>query len=284
MATLPANNGAGCTATVVIRGGASGWSLGLGALWQHRELLYFLVWRDIKVRYKQTLVGVAWAVVQPLTLALTLTLFLGRLVQTPPKGLPYPVFAYAALVVWQLFANALTDASNSLVANERLISKVYFPRLAAPLSAVLASLVDFAPGLAVLGGFLIYFHVVPAATLAGLPLAVLLALLNALGLGLWLAALNVKYRDVRYVVNFLVQLWFLATPVAYPVSVVPERWRIWYGLNPMVGVVEGFRWCLRGTGAPPWGLLTDSAVVAAVLVTTGLYYFRRTEDTFADFI
>ncbi|MGB7547410.1 MAG: ABC transporter permease [Terracidiphilus sp.] len=275
---------AGSTATVIIRGADSSWSLQARELWQHRELLYFLTWRDIKVRYKQTVLGLAWAVLQPLAIALTLTMFLGRLVKVPSGGLPYPVFAYSAMVVWQLFAQALTQSSNSLLANERLVTKVYFPRLIVPLSAVLASLLDFTISLLVLAMFLAYYRIAPTATIVLLPLMVFLAVLIALGVGLWLAALNVKYRDVRYTVNFLVQFWFFASPVAYPTSVVPERWRIWYGLNPMVGVVEGFRWALRGSGAAPLLLLAISAGVAVVLFMSGLYYFRRTEDTFADFI
>ncbi len=270
--------------TVIIRGGESSWSLQPRDLWQYRELLHFLTWRDIKVRYKQTVLGMAWAVIQPLAIALTLSLFLGRLVKVPSEGLPYPVFAYSAMVVWQLFANALTESSNSLLTNERLITKVYFPRLIAPLSAVLASLLDFAISLIVLVVFLIYYRIVPTATIAMLPFMALLAVLIALGVGLWLAALNVKYRDVRYTLGFLVQFWFLATPIAYPISVVPERWRVWYGLNPMVGVVEGFRWTLRGTGAAPVRLLAVSAGVAVMILIGGVYYFRRTEDTFADFI
>lgn len=269
---------------MIIRGGESSWSLQPRDLWQYRELLHFLTWRDIKVRYKQTVLGMAWAVIQPLAIALTLSLFLGRLVKVPSEGLPYPVFAYSAMVVWQLFANALTGSSNSLLTNERLITKVYFPRLIAPLSAVLASLLDFAISLIVLVVFLIYYRIVPTATIALLPFMALLAVLIALGVGLWLAALNVKYRDVRYTLGFLVQFWFLATPIAYPTSVVPERWRVWYGLNPMVGVVEGFRWTLRGTGAAPVRLLAVSAGVAVTILIGGIYYFRRTEDTFADFI
>jgi lipopolysaccharide transport system permease protein len=275
---------AGATATVIIRGAKSSWSLEPRELWQHRELLYFLAWRDIKVRYKQTVLGLAWVVIQPLAIALTLSLFLGRLVRMPSEGLPYPVFAYSAMVVWQLFANALTESSSSLLANERLISKVYFPRLIVPLSSVLTSLLDFAISLLVLALFLAYYRITPTAAIAFLPLVVLLAVVVALGVGLWLAALNVKYRDVRYTIGFLVQFWFLVTPIAYPTSVVPDRWRVWYGLNPMVGIVEGFRWALRGAGAAPVSLLVVSACVAVAILMSGLYYFRRTEDTFADFI
>lgn len=276
------NNSA--STNVVIRSTGSSRSLNLSELWGHRELLYFLTWRDIKVRYKQTVLGLAWAVIQPLAIALTLSIFLGHLAKVPSEGLPYPLFAYAAMVLWQLFANAFTESSNSVVANERLITKVYFPRLIIPLSAVLASLLDFTVSLLILVMFLIYYRIVPTAAIVVLPLAVLLVVLVALGAGLWLAALNVKYRDVRYTTGFLVQFWFLATPIAYPTSIVPDRWRVWYGLNPMVGAVEGFRWALRGTGAPPVYLIAVSACVATAILIGGIYYFRWTEDTFADFI
>lgn len=275
---------ASATATVLIRSAKSSWSLQPRELWHHRELLYFLAWRDIKVRYKQTVLGFAWAVIQPLAIALTLSLFLGRLVGVMSVGLPYPVFAYAGMVIWQLFANALTESSSSLLSNERLISKVYFPRLIVPLSSMLTSLVDFAIGLLVLALFLAYYRITPTAAIAILPFVVLLAVLSALGIGLWLSALNVRYRDVRHTIGFLVQFWFLATPIAYPVGVVPNRWRAWYGLNPMVGVAEGFRWALCGIGAAPALLLATSACVAAALFMSGVYYFRRTEDTFADFL
>jgi lipopolysaccharide transport system permease protein len=274
----------GAPASVILRSGDSAWSLQWDELWHHRELLYFLTWRDIKVRYKQTVLGVAWAVLQPVAIALSLSLFLGRIVKVPANGLPYPVFAYSAMVVWQLFAQALTESSNSLLTNERLITKVYFPRLLVPLSSVLASLVDFAISLVVLAMFLAFYRIVPTGSVVILPLIVLLAVMAALGVGLWLAALNVKYRDVRYTLGFLVQFWFLATPIAYPASIVPAKWRILYGLNPMVGVVEGFRWGLRGDGAAPVHLMAASAAMTVVLFASGLYYFRRTEDTFADFI
>ena len=268
----------------VIRGSDSSWNFPFRELWQYRELLYFLTWRDIKVRYKQTILGLAWAVVQPLFIALTLSLFLGHLAKVPSGGVPYPVFAYTGMVAWQLFAFALTEASNSLVANDRLITKVYFPRLVVPLSAVAAGLVDFLVAFFLLIPFLAYYGIVPGATILTLPFFVLLAVLIALGAGLWLAALNVQYRDVRYTVGFLVQLWFLATPVAYPSSVVPEPWRAWYGLNPMVGVIEGFRWALLGAGEAPGHLLAVSVAATAVILASGLYYFRRMEDTFADVI
>lgn len=271
-------------AKVTIRATDTAWSLHWNELWQHRELLYFLTWRDIKVRYKQTVLGVLWVILQPLAIALALSLFLGRIVHVPAGGLPYPVFAYSGMVLWQLFAQAITESSSSVVSNERLISKVYFPRLFVPFSAVLASLFDFMVGLSILAVFLVCFRVVPTPSLALLPCFVLLAVLSALGAGLWLSALNVKYRDVRYVISFLVQSWFLASPIAYPTSVVPERWRLLYDLNPMVGALDGFRWAVRSNGAFPAQSVTLAFFTAVVLIVTGLYYFRRTEDTFADFI
>lgn len=272
------------TSSVILRSAKVSWSLGAAELWRHRELLFFLAWRDIKVRYKQTVLGVVWVVLQPVAIAFTLTLFLGRLVKVPSIGLPYLVFAYSGMVIWQLFANILTESSNSLPTNERLISKVYFPRLIIPFSVVVASLPDFLISCCVLVMFLAYYRVTASAALWLMPFVVLLGVLVAVGVGLWLAALNVKYRDVRYTLNFLVQFWLFATPVAYPASVLPERLRTWYGLNPLVGVVEGFRWALTGRGTAPLAHLAISCCVATALIASGLYYFRRTEDTFADFI
>ena len=269
---------------IVIDGRNSSWLSAAREAWQYRELLYFLTWRDIKVRYKQTLVGVVWAIVQPLFLALTLSFFLGRLVKVPSNGVPYPVFVYTAMVSWQLFASALTESSNSLVANERLITKVYFPRLVIPMSAVLSSLVDFAIALLVLIPFLSYYRITPTLTLLALPFFTLLCALIAFGAGMWLAALNVQYRDVRYTLGFLVQLCFFVTPVVFPSSVVPERWRDWYALNPRVGVIEGFRWSVLGAGEAPGRPLLVSLAATVVIVATGLHYFRRTEDSFADTI
>jgi len=271
-------------AKVTIRATDTAWQLNWEEIWEHRELLYFLTWRDIKVRYKQTVLGVAWAILQPLAIALSLTLFLGRIVHMPSGDLPYPVFAYAGMVLWQLFAQSLTESSNSILTNERLISKVSFPRLLVPASAVMASLFDFAISLVVLAAYLGCFRIAPAASALLLPIFVLPAAVSSLGAGLWLSALNVKYRDVRYTVNFLVQFWFLATPIAYPTSAVPERWRLLYELNPMVGALDGFRWALRGQGTFPAQAVALSALSAAALLATGLYYFRRTEGTFADFI
>jgi len=271
-------------ATTIIRSSDSAWTLGWADLERHRELLYFLTWRDIKVRYKQTALGIAWAILQPLAVALALAVFLGRMIHLPSDNLPYPVFVYAGMVLWQLFAQGLTESSNSIVNNERLISKVYFPRLLVPLSAILASLLDFVISLIVLVFFLVYFRIAPTGAVVLFPLFVLPVILSSLGAGLWLSALNVKFRDVRHTVNFLVQFWFFATPVAYPASSVPVSWRMLYELNPMVGALEGFRWALRGEGAFPARSVILAIITATALLLTGLYYFRRTEDTFADFI
>lgn len=269
---------------ITIRAADTAWSLHWGELWQHRELLYFLTWRDIMVRYKQTALGITWAILQPLAIALALTVFLGRIVHVSSNGLPYPVFAYAGMVLWQFFAQALTDSSNSIVSNERLITKVYLPRLFLPLSAVLASLLDFVISLLVLALFLAYFRIVPSPIVAVFPLLMLPAVLSSLGVGIWLSALNVRFRDVRYTVNFIVQFWFLATPIAYPTSEVPERWRVLYESNPMVGATDGFRWALCGVGPFPTQSFLLGILTATALLITGFYYFRRTEDTFADFI
>ncbi len=264
---------------------ASGWApLDLRALWEYRELLYFLAWRDIKVRYKQTVLGIAWAVIQPVFIMVVFSIFFGRLAKVPSDGLPYPIFAFCALLPWQLFAHALTESSNSLVANERLITKIYFPRLVIPLSAALSGLVDFVFAFFVLLGMMFYYGVVPSAALWALPLFVLLAVATALGVGFWLSALNVQYRDVRYLIPFLTQIWLFISPVAYPSSIVPEVWRLAYSLNPMVGVIEGFRWALLGRAAAPESMLAVSVGVAVLLLLSGLFYFRRMERTFADIV
>jgi len=259
-------------------------SLGLKELWEYRELLYFLTWRDVKVRYKQTVLGAAWAIIQPFFMMVVFSLFFGRLARVPSDGIPYPVFAFCALLPWQLFAHALTESSNSLVANERLITKVYFPRLAVPISAVLGGLIDFAIAFVILLLMMAYYRIVPTRAIFALPAFILLAIVTALGVGLWLSALNVKYRDVRYTTTFLVQFWLFATPVAYPSSIVPERWRMVYGLNPMAGVVEGFRWALLGKSQGPGGLLVVSIAVVILIFLGGLYYFRRMEAEFADVV
>jgi homopolymeric O-antigen transport system permease protein len=263
----------------------SGWtSIGFRELWAYRELLYFLTLRDIKVRYKQTALGAAWAIIQPVFMMVVFSLFFGKLAGIKSDGIPYPIFTFCALLPWQLFAHALTESSNSLVANERLITKVYFPRLVVPMAAVLGGLVDFAVAFAILLAMMLYYGIVPTWAMVTLPAFVLLAVLTALAVGLWLSALNVKYRDVRYTINFLIQVWLFATPVAYPSSIVPERWRPLYGLNPMAGVVEGFRWALLGTNQPPGAMLAVSVAVVVVLLIGGLYYFRRMEQEFADVV
>jgi len=269
---------------VVIRP-STGWTgVSLRDLWAYRELLYFLAWRDIKVRYKQTALGVIWVVIQPLFAMLVFSVFFGRLAGMPSDGVPYPVFAFCALLPWQLFAHALTESSASLVTNQNLITKVYFPRLIIPLAPVLASLLDFLIAFGLLLGMLAYYRITPTLWVWTLPLFLLLAIALAIGVGLWLAALNARYRDVRYTIPFLTQIWLFATPIAYPSSLVPEPWRAWYGLNPMAGVVDGFRWALLGTADAPGGLMAVSAAVTLVILVSGVHYFRRTERTFADTI
>ncbi|MFQ5856396.1 MAG: ABC transporter permease [Anaerolineae bacterium] len=264
---------------------SKGWvPLRLADLWAYRELLYFLVWRDIKVRYKQTILGAAWAVIQPFFTMVVFSVFFGHFAKIPSDGLPYPIFAYCALLPWQLFAQALVEAGNSLVGNQQLITKVYFPRLVIALAAVLAGLVDFAIAFLVLVGMLVYYGIAPTAAVVTLPLFLLLLLATALAVGLWLSALNVQYRDVRYTIPFLTQFWLFATPVAYPASLLPEWWRALFGLNPMAGVVEGFRWALLGTAHAPGPMLAVSVAVVLALLVGGLYYFRRMEKTFADVV
>ena len=262
-----------------------GWvSLKLKELWEYRELLYFLTWRDIKVRYKQTALGAAWAIIQPLFTMLVFSLFFGKLAKMPSEGIPYPLFSLAALVPWTFFANGLTQSANSLVGSSNLITKVYFPRLAIPISTVLSGVVDFFFAFLVLVAMMLYYRVMPAANTPWLAAFLLLALATSLGVGLWLSALNVEYRDVRYVVPFLVQFWLFATPIAYPSTLLPEPWRTLYGLNPMAGVVEGFRWALLGAKTRPGPMLAVSSFAALVILVTGAYYFRRMEKTFADVV
>lgn len=259
-------------------------SLRLRDLWEFRELLFFLTWRDIKVRYKQTLIGVSWAIIQPFFTMVVFTLFFGRLARVPSDGLPYPLFAFAALVPWNFFANGLSQSSNSLVGSANLIQKVYFPRLVIPISSVLSGVIDFVLALVMLLGMMMFYGMFPGVRLLWLPLLFLLALVAALGVGLWLSAFNVEYRDVRYTVPFLIQLWLLATPIAYPSSLLPEPWRTLYGLNPMAGVVEGFRWALLESATPPGPMVLCSALMSLALLAGGAYYFRRMERTFADLI
>jgi lipopolysaccharide transport system permease protein len=261
-----------------------GWvALDLRELWEYRELLYFLAWRDVKVRYKQTLLGAAWAIIQPFFAMVIFSIFFGQLAGISSEGIPYPIFAYSALVPWMYFANALTQASNSLVGQEHVITKVYFPRLLVPMASVLAGLVDLGLAFLVLIGMMLYYGIMPTAAIGALPFFVMLATATALGVGFWLSALNVQYRDVRYIVPFMVQFWLFATPIAYPSSLVPQQWRALYGLNPMAGVVEGFRWALLGTSAPGPMLIVSTLTIAGLCVS-GLYFFRRMEQTFADVV
>jgi lipopolysaccharide transport system permease protein len=262
-----------------------GWiPLNLRDLWEYRELLYFLAWRDIKVRYKQTVLGVSWAILQPFFTMVVFSLFFGKLAGIPSEGIPYPIFSYAALVPWQFFANGLTSSSGSVVGSANLIRKVYFPRLVIPMAAVGSGIVDFALAFLVLLGMMAFYGIVPTVNVVWLPLLLLLALVASLGTGLWLTAMNVQFRDVRYVVPFLVNAWMFATPIAYPSSLLDEPWRTLYGINPMVGVVEGFRWALLSTDTQPGSMVLVSAVVAVGLLVSGAYYFRRMEKTFADVV
>ncbi len=262
---------------------ARGWvSLRLKELWTQRELIYYFIWRDITVRYKQTIMGAAWAILQPLFTMLIFSLFFGRLAQVPSDKIPYPIFAFAALVPLTFFANGLTQASNVLVNNANMLKKIYFPRLAMPIASILAGVVDFALAFLVLLGMMAYYGRWPTANVIWLPLFLLLALATALGVGFWLSAMNAQFRDVRYIVPFLVQAWLFATPIAYPSSLLDEPWRTLYGINPMVGVVEGFRWALLGAETEPGPMIIVSAVVSILLLVSGAFYFKRMERTFAD--
>ena len=251
-------------------------------LWEYRELVYFFAWRDIKVRYKQTVMGALWAIIQPFFTMVIFSLFFGRLAKVPSDGLPYPIFSYAALVPWTFFANALTQASNSLVLSSNMIKKIYFPRLALPIATVLAGVIDFAIAFVVLLVMMLYYGLVPTINIIWLPFFLLLALVTSLGVGLWLSALNVQFRDVHYTIPFLTQALLLVTPIAYPSSLLSEPWRTLYGLNPMAGVVEGFRWALLGTDTAPGPMTVVSVLVALILFVSGAFYFRRMEQGFAD--
>jgi len=262
-----------------------GWvPLELRGLWEYRDLLYLFVWRDLKLRYKQTMVGASWAIIQPFIAMVVLSIFFGKLIRVPSEGIPYPIFAYTALVPWMYFVNALTQSSNSLLLNNMLITKIYFPRLIIPISSVITGLLDFVIAFAILLGMMLIYGTVPTAAIWTLPFFIVLTIATALALGLWLSALNVEYRDVRFILPFLTQIWFFVTPVAYPSSLVPEPWRAIYGLNPMAGVVEGFRWALLGKAQPPSMILVVSAIVVIGLLIGGLYFFRYKEGTFADVI
>lgn len=254
----------------------------LRELWEYRELLYFFAWRDIKVRYKQTVMGALWAIIQPVFTMVIFSLFFGRLANVPSDGVPYPIFSFTALVPWTFFANALGQASNSLVTNANMIKKIYFPRLALPIATVLAGVIDFALAFVVLLGIMLFYGFVPTVNIIWLPFFALLALVTSIGVSLWFAAMNVQFRDVRYTIPFLTQAWLFLTPIAYPSSLLSEPWRTVYGLNPMAGVVEGFRWALLGTDTAPGKMIIVSSLVALILLIGGAFYFRRMEQSFAD--
>ena len=270
---------------------ARGWSsLNLIDLWRYRELIYFLIWRDVKVRYKQTALGVLWAIIQPVMTMIVFSFFFGKMAKVPTGGIPYPIFSYTGLLPWGLFTKALSDAGRSLIQNRSMITKVYFPRLVIPLASVLSGLVDFGISFLVLLGIMLYYNFAPNSGYhiylswrwLTLPLFILLAIVTSLGVGLWLSALNVIYRDVNYIIPFLTQFWLFVTPVAYSAQMFSEKWQFLISLNPMTGVVEGFRWALLGTdyGFGSWALL--SVMISIIMMITGLYYFRRMERTFAD--
>jgi len=262
-----------------------GWAaLNLRDLLLYRELIFFMTWRDLKVRYKQTLLGASWAILQPFLTMVVFSIFFGNLAKVPSDGVPYPIFSFTALIPWTLFSKALQDASRSLVANSHMITKVYFPRMILPLSSVMAGVVDFLIAFVVLLGMMVFFNIFPTINILALPLFLLLALVTAVGVGLWLSALNVLFRDINYVLPFLTQFWMYLTPVAYPSSMIPSEWQIIYALNPMTGVVEGFRWALLGTGQPPGIMTLVSSITAVVLLISGMFYFRRMERLFADMV
>jgi len=269
---------------IVIRPKKGWWDIDWRSLWEYRELLYFFIWRDVKVRYKQTLIGAAWAIIQPFMTMVVFSLFFGKLAKIPSNGLPYPIFYYSALLPWTYFANSIQNATNTIVAHQNMIKKVYFPRLILPLSAVLSGLVDFAIAFSVLLGMMLFYGITPTWKLLLLPVLLTLATLTALGVGLWLSALNALYRDVRYATPFLIQLWLFASPVAYPASMVPERWQWLYWLNPMTAVIEGFRWALTGQGQPLNNLFFVSLCIVGLMLVLGLMFFHRMEGTIADVV
>jgi lipopolysaccharide transport system permease protein len=262
-----------------------GWvSLQLREIWEYRELLYFLIWRDIKVRYKQTILGGAWAIIQPFFTMVVFSLFFGKLAKVPSDGIPYPIFSFTALVPWSFFANGLNQASNSLVGNSNLITKVYFPRMCMPIASIIGGIIDFALAFSVLIGMVLYYGIIPSVHIIWIPFFLMLAFSTSLGASLWLSALYVKFHDVRHIIPFLTQIWLFATPIAYPSSLLKEPWFTIYGINPMTGVVEGFRWALLGTDTAPGPIIIVSSLVALGLLLSGAFYFRRMEKTFADVV
>lgn len=271
--------------TVTLIRPSRGWiSLRLQEVWKYRELLYFLIWRDIKVRYKQTIIGASWAIIQPFFTMVVFSLFFGYLAKVPSDGIPYPIFSYAALVPWMFFANGLSQSSDSLVGSANLIKKVYFPRLAIPIASVLSGVIDFVLSFSVLLGMMFFYGIIPTWNFVWIPVFLILALITSIGVGLWLSVMNVQFRDVRYTVPFLTQFWLFSTPIAYPSSLISEPWRTAYAINPMVGVVEGFRWALLGTNTAPGPMIIVSSMAAFIVLVSGAFYFRRMEKTFADVI
>jgi lipopolysaccharide transport system permease protein len=264
---------------------SKGWAaLDLKDLWIYRELVYFMTWRDLKVRYKQTLLGASWAVLQPFLTMVVFSIFFGGLAKVPSDNVPYPIFSFTALVPWTLFTKALLDASKSLVSSSHIITKIYFPRIILPLATILAGIVDFFIAFIVLIGMMFFYQIAPTSNIWTLPLFLLLALMTALGVGLWLSALNVLYRDINYATHFITQFWMFVTPIAYSSTMIPDKWKLVYSLNPMAGVVNGFRWALLGIGEGPGADLIVSVVVAIILLISGLFFFKRTERLFADMV
>jgi lipopolysaccharide transport system permease protein len=269
---------------VIIRPSRGLAALNLRDLWVYRELIFFMIWRDLKVRYKQTMLGAAWAVIQPVMTMLVFNFIFGSVAKLPTDGIPYPIFSYTALLPWGLFTTALNSASRSLTSNNNMITKIYFPRLVLPLASVMGGLVDFAIAFVILIGMMFYYHIVPTTAIWTLPAFLLLALITALGVALWLSAINVKYRDVGYALPFLTNFWLFITPVAYSAKVISDKWQLIYSLNPMAGVVTGFRWALLGTQIPSGTPLAVSAGISLLVLVSGLFYFRNMERTFADTI
>lgn len=264
---------------------SKGWgSLNLRELWIYRELVYFLTWRDLKVRYKQTALGAGWAILQPVLSMVVFSIFFGGLLNVDSGDVPYPIFSYAAILPWGVFAKALNDTGRSLVSNRAMLTKIYFPRMVIPLASVFSSLADFLIAFIVMLGLMFYYKIAPTANIWTLPLFLLLAVITALGVGLWLSAMNVLYRDIGYMIPYITQLWFYLTPIVYSANEVPEQWQFFYALNPMVGVVEGFRWALLGTADAPSPMIAVSAAIALIVFISGMYYFRRMERTFADMV
>jgi lipopolysaccharide transport system permease protein len=285
MTTLEQSGATDDLPEIIIRP-SKGWAaLRLRELWEYRELLYFLAWRDIKVKYKQAALGAAWAIIQPFMTMVAFTLFFGNLADIPSDGVPYPIFSYTALIPWTFFAVGLAQASNSLIADANLVRKVYYPRMVSPIAGVISAIPDFFLAFLILIGMMVFYGIYPdPVRLLLLPPLMLLAFTTALSVGLWLSALNVEYRDIRYTIPFLTQFWLFITPIAYPSSLLDEPWRTIYGLNPMAGVIEGFRWALLGSGDPPGLMVLVSALVTLVILIGGLFYFRRMERSFGDVI